>query len=71
MSNIRQSKLKKLELQMVNNHTRAKIDGTELICPNCAESTKVYHFCWSGISCLHCQKLIQKTDWYIIKKIKS
>ncbi len=56
---------------MVNNHTRAKIDGTELICPNCAESTKVYHFCWSGMSCLHCQKLIQKTDWYIIKKIKS
>lgn len=57
-----------LELQRVNKHTRAKNDGTDIICPKCTKSTKVYHFCWSAISCLNCQWLIDKNDWYIIKK---
>jgi uncharacterized protein (DUF983 family) len=57
-----------LKLSHVNKHTRAKNDGTQIICPKCTKSVIVYHFCWCGLSCQNCGKSIDKNDWYIIKK---
>lgn len=59
-----------LVLQKVNKNTRAKKDGTQIICPYCTNAQKVYHFCWSALSCRECGKVIDKADWLIIRKSK-
>ena len=52
----------------VNRYTRAsKYNGKEIYCPKCNTSNKVYHFCWSAITCGGCKEMIDKTDWNLKK----
>ena len=52
----------------VNRYTRAnKYNGKEIYCPKCNTSNKVYHFCWSAITCGGCKEMIDKTEWNLKK----
>ena len=60
----------------VNRYTRAsKFDGKSIYCPNCNDTNKVYHFCWSEITCGGCKEMIDKNEWNLneelTKDIKS
>jgi hypothetical protein len=60
----------------VNRYTRAsKFDGKAIYCPNCTSSNRVYHFCWSAITCGGCKEMIDKNEWNLneelTKDIKS
>ena len=60
----------------VNKYTRAnKYDGKAIYCPKCNAYNKVYHFCWSAITCGECKEMINKTEWnlkkQLIKQIKT
>ena len=49
----------------VTKHTRAKRDGTLLLCPECKETNRIYHFSWAAIVCLNCKAEVNKYDWRI------
>jgi len=52
--------------EKVNKHTRASRKGKEIICPKCGQTTRVYHFSWSALSCQHCNTMIDKYDWELL-----
>ena len=49
----------------VTKHTRAKKDGTLLLCPKCKDTFSVYHFSWTALVCLNCGTSVNKYDWRI------
>ena len=49
----------------VTKNTRAKRDGTLLLCPECKETNIVYHFSWTALVCLDCRASVNKYDWRI------
>ena len=49
----------------VTKHTRAKRDGTILVCPKCKEGSIVYHFSWVAIVCLNCKAEVYKYEWKV------
>lgn len=60
------------EILKVNKHTRAsKYNGKSIFCPNCNTNNKVYHFCWSAITCGGCKDMIEKTDWNLQEQLKQ
>ena len=54
----------------VNSKTRSGFDGREIICPHCAYSCKVYHFCWSALICQGCKACVYKNE-YLTRPPKS
>ena len=51
--------------KLVTKHTRAKRDGTLLLCPKCKDTFCVYHFSWTALVCLNCGTSVNKYDWRI------
>ncbi len=49
----------------VNKHTRAGNNGKTIVCPQCCNVSKVYHFSWSALTCQSCDKSINKEDWLL------
>ena len=49
----------------VNRYTRASKMGKNIFCPLCNHANKVYHFCWSAITCQECKEIINKNEFYI------
>ena len=49
----------------VTKHTRAKRDGSLLLCPECKKTNRIYHFSWAAIVCLNCKAEVNKYDWRI------
>ena len=47
----------------VNKYTRAGKNGRAIVCPQCNNYSRVYHFAWSAISCIHCDTNVNKSDW--------
>lgn len=52
-------------MKTVNKHTRAPRDGRLIVCPNCDEASRVYHFAWCAITCSHCGEIVNKEDFLI------
>ena len=52
-------------LQPIPKWTRAAKDGTEIFCPECSRTTRVYSFSWSMRACRHCLAKVKKADWLI------
>ena len=51
----------------VHKYTRAsKTHGKTIVCPQCNKVATVYHFAWSGLSCQHCDTMIDKYDWKLL-----
>ena len=49
----------------VTNRTRSRVDGKWIKCPKCSQTSKVYHFSWSGLTCPNCKESIDKLDWLV------
>ena len=47
----------------VTKSTRASKNGKLIICPQCNNYARVYHFSWSALSCIHCDATVNKYDW--------
>ena len=50
----------------VQKYTRAGKWGKTIVCPECNKVATVYHFAWSGLSCQHCDTMIDKYDWKLL-----
>ena len=49
--------------KLVNKHTRAGYNGKWIKCPNCSQTSRVFHFSWSALGCLGCKEMIDKENW--------
>ena len=50
----------------VTKYTRAGKYGKAICCPVCDNIQTVYHFSWSGLTCLSCKQSVDKYDWRVI-----
>lgn len=48
----------------VTAHTRARYDGTRILCP-CGAETTVYHFAWVALVCPICGADVEKKEWKV------
>ena len=49
----------------VNRYTRAGNNGKVIICPECNNKHRVFHFSWSALGCPDCRYIVDKYDWKI------
>ena len=49
----------------VDKHTRAGNNGRTIVCPQCCNVSKVFHFSWSALTCQSCDVSINKGDWLL------
>ena len=49
----------------VTRYTRASNNGKVIICPECNNEARVFHFSWSALGCQHCNYIVDKYDWKI------
>jgi len=59
------------DLEKVNKHTRAGKNGKLIVCPECHNVEKVYHFAWNATVCPKCKKTINKYDYFISHRLKK
>ena len=50
----------------VTKYTRAGKYGKAICCPECDNIQTVYHFAWSGLTCLSCKQSVDKYDWRVL-----
>ena len=50
----------------ITKYTRAGKYGKAICCPECDNIQTVYHFSWSGLTCLNCKQSVDKYDWRVI-----
>ena len=50
----------------VNIYTRAGVNGKWIKCPNCSQTSKVFHFSWSALVCQCCRESVEKHDWRLV-----
>ena len=50
----------------VTKYTRAGKYGKAICCPDCDNIQTVYHFAWSGLTCLHCKQSVDKYEWRVL-----
>jgi len=53
----------KSKIMFVNQYTRAGVNGRDISCPKCLQSSHVFHFEWDGLVCPSCKRPVDKTDW--------
>ena len=54
-----------ISLKPVTRYTRAGHNGREIMCPECKEWGTVYHFNWYALTCISCEKDINKEEWLV------
>ena len=54
-----------ISLKPVTRYTRAGHNGKEIMCPECKEWGKVYHFNWYALGCTCCGEMIDKEKWLV------
>ena len=55
------------DLKNIDKHTRAGKNGKIIICPECKNVERVYHFVWRTATCPKCKKDIDKYDYYVLR----
>ena len=50
----------------VTKYTRAGQFGKAICCPECDNIQTVYHFSWSGLTCLKCKQSVDKYSWKVL-----
>ena len=50
----------------VTKYTRAGKYGKAICCPECDNIQTVYHFAWSGLTCLNCKQSVDKYEWRVL-----
>ena len=49
----------------VTRYTRGGKYGKQLVCPECDNIIRVYHFSFSGITCPKCKQSVDKYRWKV------
>ena len=49
----------------VTRYTRAGKNGKQLVCPECDNIIRVYHFSFSGLTCPKCKQSVDKYSWKV------
>ena len=49
----------------VDRYTRAGNNGKVIICPECNNEARVFHFSWSALGCQDCNAMVDKYDWIL------
>ena len=50
----------------ITKYTRAGQNGKAILCPVCKSMSIVYHFAWSGLTCLSCKQSVDKYEWRVL-----
>ena len=53
----------------VNKYTRAGNNGKEIICPECNNKQRVFHFSWCALGCQHCHYIVDKYSWKLAEVV--
>ena len=48
-----------------DRYTRAGNNGKVIICPECNNEARVFHFSWSALGCQDCKYIVDKYDWIL------
>ena len=49
----------------VTKYTRGGKNGKQLVCPECDNIIRVYHFSFSGLTCPKCKQSVDKYRWKV------
>ena len=49
----------------VTKYTRGGKYGKQLVCPECDNIIRVYHFSFSGLTCPKCKQSVDKYRWKV------
>ena len=49
----------------VTKYTRAGKNGKQLVCPDCDNIIRIYHFNFSGLTCPKCKQSVDKYRWKV------
>ncbi len=49
----------------VTRYTRAGKNGKQIVCPECDNIRRVYHFSFSGLTCPKCKQSVDKYRWKV------
>ena len=49
----------------VTRYTRGGKNGKQLVCPDCGNIIRIYHFNFSGLTCPQCKQSVDKYDWKV------
>ena len=49
----------------VTRYTRGGKNGKQLVCPECSNIIRIYHFSFSGLTCPQCKQSVAKYDWKV------
>ena len=49
----------------VTKYTRAGKNGKQIVCPECDNIIRIYHFSFSGLTCPQCKQSVAKYDWKV------
>ena len=49
----------------VTKYTRGGKNGKQLVCPECDNIIRVYHFSFTGLTCPKCKQSVDKYDWKV------
>ena len=49
----------------VTRYTRAGKNGKQIVCPECDNIIRIYHFSFSGLTCPKCKQSVDKYRWKV------
>ena len=49
----------------VTRYTRGGKYGKQLVCPECDNIIRIYHFSFSGLTCPKCKQSVDKYSWKV------
>ena len=49
----------------VTRYTRGGKNGKQLVCPECDNIIRIYHFSFSGLVCPQCKQSVDKYSWKV------
>ena len=56
---------KSINNSYVTRYTRGGKYGKQLVCPDCDNIIRVYHFSFSGLTCPKCKQSVDKYRWKV------
>ena len=49
----------------VTRYTRGGKYGKQIVCPECDNIIRIYHFSFTGLTCPKCKQSVAKYDWKV------
>ena len=59
-------KTQNIKNSYVTKYTRGGKYGKQLVCPECDNIIRVYHFSFSGLTCPKCKQSVDKYRWKVL-----